>query len=110
MMSAYLITYLGSIVTCPAGVSGADSAAGVASFRSNHSVVHPLVWQACRQSDGGAPVWRFLTDVAPFITALLDPSEYEKRYPDCELEFADVNADGFVDLTDVESFIELLLG
>lgn len=39
-----------------------------------------------------------LTDVEPFITALLDPQEYENQYPDCDIN----NADGSIDLTDVE--------
>lgn len=51
-----------------------------------------------------------LVDVGPFITALLDPSEYEKQYPDCDINNADINIDGSVDLKDVEPFIELLLG
>ena len=51
-----------------------------------------------------------LTDVGPFITALLDPDEYENKYPDCDIDNADINADGSVDLVDVEPFIELLLG
>ena len=50
-----------------------------------------------------------LTDVGPFITALLDPQEYENQYPDCDINNGDTNDDGSVDLTDVESFIELLL-
>lgn len=51
-----------------------------------------------------------LLDVGPFITALLDPGEYEKQYPDCDINNADINEDGSIDLTDVEPFIELLLG
>lgn len=51
-----------------------------------------------------------LTDVSPFITALLNPSEYEKQYPNCDINNADTNDDGSVDLTDVEGFIGLLLG
>ena len=51
-----------------------------------------------------------LTDVGPFITALLDPREYENQYPDCDINNGDTNDDGSVDLTDVESFIELLIG
>lgn len=54
--------------------------------------------------------WIDRVDVAPFILALLNPDEYDKQYPDCDLAAADVNLDGSVDLTDVEGFIELLLG
>ena len=50
-----------------------------------------------------------LTDVEPFILALIDPDEYPKQYPACDLMLGDVNADGSVDLVDVEPFIELLL-
>lgn len=51
-----------------------------------------------------------LPDVEPFIIALLDPDEYDGKYPDCDVNLADVNFDGSVDLVDVERFIELLLG
>lgn len=51
-----------------------------------------------------------LVDVAPFITALLNPGEYENQYPDCDINNADANEDGSIDLSDVEAFIELLLG
>lgn len=51
-----------------------------------------------------------LLDVAPFITALLNPAEYGKRYPNCSLSTADANHDGSVDLTDVAPFIKALLG
>ena len=51
-----------------------------------------------------------LTDVGPFITALLDPQEYENQYPDCDINNGDINEDGSVDLSDVEPFIELLIG
>ena len=51
-----------------------------------------------------------LTDVGPFITALLDPQEYENQYPDCDIKNGDTNHDGSIDLSDVEPFIELLIG
>ncbi len=51
-----------------------------------------------------------LADVEPFIVALLNPGEYENKYPDCNINNADINEDGSVDLTDVEPFIELLIG
>lgn len=51
-----------------------------------------------------------LTDVGPFITALTDPDEYKRQFPDCDINNGDLNADGSVNLTDVEPFIELLLG
>lgn len=51
-----------------------------------------------------------LPDVGPFITALLDPGEYENQFPDCDINNADANEDGSIDLSDVESFINILLG
>lgn len=50
-----------------------------------------------------------LTDVEPFILALIDPDEYPKRYSDCDLMLGDINGDGSVDLVDVEPFIDLLI-
>lgn len=51
-----------------------------------------------------------LSDVGPFIQALIDPDGYEGAYPECDLNLGDVSGDGSVDLSDVEAFIELLLG
>lgn len=50
-----------------------------------------------------------LRDVEPFVLALLSPAEYEKQFPDCEIERADMNADGSVDLVDVGPFVEALI-
>ncbi len=50
-----------------------------------------------------------LTDVGPFITALLDPAAYQQQYPNCRLDTADLNSDGSIDLTDAEPFIACLL-
>lgn len=51
-----------------------------------------------------------LLDVSPFITALLDDAEYERKYGHSVLYACDANRDGSVDTLDVEPFIALLLG
>ncbi len=51
-----------------------------------------------------------LVDVEPFITALLDADQYVDRYPDCDIDLADLNRDGSVNLVDIEPFMEALLG
>lgn len=50
-----------------------------------------------------------LVDVEPFSLALLDPDNYDKQYPNCDIDLADINDDGSVDLVDVEPFIDCLL-
>lgn len=42
--------------------------------------------------------------------ALVNPGACESRYSDCGIISADTNADGSIDLVDVEPFIDLLLG
>lgn len=51
-----------------------------------------------------------LVDVEPFSTALLDPDQCVDRYPDCDIELADLNRDGSVNLVNIEPFMEALLG
>ncbi len=50
-----------------------------------------------------------LQDVESFILALVDPAEYETKYPDCHLWLADMNDDGSVDLVDIEGFIACMI-
>lgn len=50
-------------------------------------------------------------DVELFILSLAQPSEYERRFPGMNRERrADVNGDGSVNQTDIDAFVELLLG
>lgn len=49
-------------------------------------------------------------DIEPFILAIFDPDEYENRYPDCDINRADVNLDGAINGLDIEPFLELLFG
>lgn len=51
-----------------------------------------------------------LTDVQGFILALLDPVEYAKQYPDCDVMNADLDDDGTITLKDIEPFIDALVG
>ncbi len=53
---------------------------------------------------------RMYTRAAGETAALLDPDAYQNGYPACGINSADTNADGSIDLTDVEPFIDLLLG
>ncbi len=49
-------------------------------------------------------------DIDPFVTALLNPTEYELQYPDCDRLAADVDGDGVVNFFDIDPFVGLLLG
>ena len=40
--------------------------------------------------------------------ALFDPGSYPGQYPDCDINLADINGDGFIDAGDIEPFISLL--
>ncbi len=48
-------------------------------------------------------------DIAAFVVAVLDPTQYEQTYPTCSLATGDLNGDGTVDLQDTEAFIQCLL-
>src|SRR5437868_484472 len=43
-------------------------------------------------------------DLAPFVTALLDPAGYAAQYPTCEIYNGDMNRDSQVDAGDVQAF------
>jgi hypothetical protein len=47
-------------------------------------------------------------DIEPFILALLDPVAYSAAFPDCNRELADMNADGDVDVFDIDGFVRAL--
>ena len=49
-------------------------------------------------------------DIEPFILAIFDPDEYANRYPDCDINRADVNLDGAISGLGIEPFLELLSG
>ncbi|MEW6250523.1 MAG: hypothetical protein AB1716_07735 [Planctomycetota bacterium] len=49
-------------------------------------------------------------DINPFVVALSDWEEYERRYPGCPACNADINGDGRVDFRDVNPFVVLLTG
>lgn len=50
-------------------------------------------------------------DIRPFLTALLDPAEYQNENNTiCSIFSADINGDDSVDAFDIEPFVELLFG
>ena len=54
-------------------------------------------------------------DIEPFLVALFDPDEYPVRFPDCDIDLADINQDGRIDALDIdaldiEPFLRLLFG
>lgn len=49
-------------------------------------------------------------DIEPYITALLNPAQYELDFPACDILRADTNNDGQVDAFDIEPFISIVLG
>jgi len=50
-----------------------------------------------------------VSDVAPFVTALIDPDAYADAFPDCAIVLADLNGDGRADGADVAAFIAALV-
>lgn len=51
-----------------------------------------------------------VSDIGPFVTALIDPAGYAGQYPGCEILSADLNADGAVTVSDIGDFVSLLTG
>jgi len=49
-----------------------------------------------------------LSDVAPFVQALLDPAGYHTAYPTCSITRADMNGDGAVNGRDTQGFVNSL--
>ena len=48
-------------------------------------------------------------DIEPFVIALFDPDEFQRRFPNVNRVAAgDLNQDGAVDAFDIEPFLELL--
>jgi hypothetical protein len=50
-----------------------------------------------------------LSDVTPFVLALVDPAAYTAQYPSCPISRADINLDGNLDGLDIPAFVELIL-
>lgn len=50
-----------------------------------------------------------LSDVEPFIQALIDPAAYQTAYPDCSATLADLDGNGTVDGLDIQPFVGVLL-
>lgn len=50
-----------------------------------------------------------LLDVSAFVEALLDSDGFSEAYPDCNINNADVNADGAIDGADIQAFVDLMI-
>ncbi len=49
-------------------------------------------------------------DVPPFTLALISPADYQATYPGCNINAADMNSDGVINLLDRVAFIQALVG
>lgn len=49
------------------------------------------------------------SDISPFINALLNPTRYATRFPDCDWNLADINGSGTVDAGDISPFVRCIL-
>ena len=49
-------------------------------------------------------------DIDAFVLALSNPAAYAAAYPDCDVNNADINDDGFVNNFDIDAFVVLLSG
>ena len=49
-----------------------------------------------------------VTDIAPFVLALTNPTGYAAQFPDCDVLQADMTGDGFVTVSDIAPFVALL--
>ena len=49
-------------------------------------------------------------DIDPFVTALLNASDYANQFPGCDRLQADLDGDGMVNFFDIDPFVEALLG
>ncbi len=49
-------------------------------------------------------------DIEAFVTALVNPQQYALDYPDCGPILADINGDGRPSVSDINAFVELILG
>lgn len=50
-----------------------------------------------------------LSDVSPFVLALVDPDAYGNAFPNCGVERADMNDDGLSDGRDIAGFVDRLI-
>jgi hypothetical protein len=50
-----------------------------------------------------------VSDIDPFVLALIDPAEYARQYPSCAIILADVNSDAQRDGRDIQAFVSKLL-
>lgn len=62
-------------------------------------------WNPGDTNCDGVVDWR---DIDPFVLALSDPGEYERRYSNCIRLNGDCNGDGLVDFNDITPLVELL--
>jgi hypothetical protein len=48
-------------------------------------------------------------DIAPFVLAQVDPSQYTTQYPECDINQGDMNEDMLINGDDVQLFVDALL-
>ena len=96
-----------AIVGAPRGVSPVPGAAYLFDAATGRQMAKLL-------ANDGAPGDNFGFSVAiSGVTAIVgasafEPDEYAIRYPDCDINNADINGDGTVDAFDIEPFLDLL--
>ena len=50
-----------------------------------------------------------VSDIPPFVLALVAADTYADQFPDCDRSLADTNADGYVGMADIGGFVRLLM-
>ena len=48
--------------------------------------------------------------IEAFIVAVFEPEDYAAFYPECNIDLGDINHDDRVNVSDIEPFLELLVG
>ncbi len=50
-----------------------------------------------------------ISDISPFVIAMVDPEAYQSQFPECNLVNGDLNDDGFVSVADINGFVHELI-
>ena len=51
-----------------------------------------------------------VSDIAPWVTAVLNPSSYSAAFPNCDITLGDLNGDGRIDGRDIRGLVAAILG
>jgi hypothetical protein len=95
---------------------GANVAAGgetIYDYQDAFMLEHRLVWfhkPPFIFGDLNCDGFVDFTDIDPFVLALINPAEYTRQLPNCDMDTADVNDDGAIDFYDIDPFIGALAG